>query len=80
LKSRGGKDLVENLLALHHECHNLGTDSVHLNVTLSELRGLIVPGHADPETYPLVLFNESVVTLNPEGQYVYIERKAHYGF
>jgi 5-methylcytosine-specific restriction endonuclease McrA len=31
LKSRGGKDTMSNLIAVHHGCHNLRTDSIHLN-------------------------------------------------
>ena len=80
LKSRGGKDTVDNLLALHHECHNLGTGSVRCNVALSELKGYIVPRHAEPSQYPLTLPNESIVTLTTLGTYEYIERKANYGF
>lgn len=73
LKSRGGKDVIENLLALHHECHNLGTNSVHLNVKVATENGWIVPTHANPEDVRVTLFGEMTVTLNPEGTYTYLE-------
>jgi len=80
LRSRGGKDTVDNLVALHHECHNLGTLSVHMNIKTATETGHIVPQHADPSEYPLTLPNESIVTLTKTGTYEYIERKANYGF
>ena len=36
LKSRGGKDEVSNLVGVCHPCHNLGTDSIHLNPTTDQ--------------------------------------------
>lgn len=79
LRSRGGKDSVENLVALHHKCHNLGTDSVHLNIKKSTELGLIVPRHAEPSEFPLMLPNGSIVTLTLEGNYNYLSRKEGYG-
>ena len=80
LRSRGGKDTIDNLVALHHKCHNLGTDSVHLNVRDATLTGFIVPRHADPSVYPLHLPNGSIVTLSTEGTYVYLVRKVQHGW
>jgi 5-methylcytosine-specific restriction endonuclease McrA len=80
LKSRGGKDAIENLIALHHECHNTGTNSVHLNVKLATENGYIVPQHADPAEYVMLLPNGSTVKLTLEGTYDYIERKEDYGW
>lgn len=79
LRSRGGKDSIENLIALHHECHNFGTHSVHLNIKKSTDSGHLVPRHAEPNEYPLTLPDGSIVTLNPNGSYDYIERKENYG-
>lgn len=69
LRSQGGKDAVENLLALHHACHNTGTKSVHLNPAMSMQSGHIVPRHAEPHEYELTLPNGDRVTLTPEGTY-----------
>lgn len=80
LRSRGGKDTVDNLVALHHECHNLGTNSVHLNIKKATERGLIVPTYANPETYPLTLANGITVTLTAEGKYLGAERQDMYGW
>jgi hypothetical protein len=40
LRSQGGKDVVQNFLALHHACHNMGTDAVHMNPANSIKNGL----------------------------------------
>ena len=73
LKSRGGKDTVENLLALHHECHNFGTDAVHFNVALAEKHGWIVSSYADPADVSVTLSDGSSVMLSKEGTYIYRE-------
>lgn len=74
LRSRGGKDEVQNFLALHHECHNLGTDSVHLNPSYATDKGYMVSSWEDPAECPVTLPDGSIVTLTPEGNYHYIER------
>jgi hypothetical protein len=75
LKSRGGQDEVANLVALHHSCHNLGTDSVHLNPTTASDKGLMVPSWQAPQDCPLTLPDGSIVTLTDDGEYHYLERK-----
>ena len=79
-KSRGGKDEVNNLIALHHECHNLGTSSVHMNIKKATETGHIVSRHAEPNNIPLHLPNGSTVTLTDEGEYYFIERIEGYGW
>jgi len=80
LKSRGGKDSVENLIALHHACHNMGKKAIHFYPEEAERTGHIVAGHADPLECPLTLANGSIVILTPEGNYHYLERKEDYGW
>lgn len=75
LKSRGGKDEVTNLLALHHSCHNFGTNSVHMRPADAEDRGLMVPSWQSPNECPLTLPDGSIVILTDEGEYNYLERK-----
>ena len=79
-KSRGGKDEINNLVALHHECHNLGTSSVHMNIKKSTASGHVVSRHAEPNNIPLHLPNGSIVTLTLDGEYHFIERKEGYGW
>ena len=67
LKSRGGKDSVSNLIWVHHSCHNLGTDSIHLKPALAQSKGWIVPSWADPEKYPFLKPNNSLVLLREDG-------------
>ena len=74
LKSRGGQDEIANLIALHHECHNLGTDSVHLNPRVAEHMGYMVGSWQDPTECPLTLPDGTIVILNPEGSYHYLGR------
>ena len=76
LKSRGGKDSPDNLVALHHECHNLGTDSVHLNIETNTILGFIVHSWDEPSGVSLTLPGGAIVTLTPEGTYQII-RKAY---
>ena len=79
-KSRGGKDEINNLIALHHECHNLGTFSVHMNIKKATESGHVVSRHAEPSDIPLRLPNGSSVTLTIDGQYDYLERQEGYGW
>jgi hypothetical protein len=72
LKSRGGKDTLDNLIALHHACHNLGNNSVHMNIKTATENGWIVPTRADPSEYPMLLNNGKYVTLTPEGLYIHV--------
>lgn len=81
LRSRGGKDSIENIIALHHECHNFGNNAVHFNIKKSTESGHIVPRHAEPSEYPLTLPDGSIVTLSSNGSYNYLERKENnYGW
>jgi hypothetical protein len=73
LKSRGGKDEVSNLIAVHHECHNLGTNSIHLNPKRATENGWIVPGWAEPSEFPLLMADGSKVLLDNEGNYEVIK-------
>jgi hypothetical protein len=73
LRSQGGKDVVQNFLALHHACHNMGTDAVHMNPANSIKNGFIVPSWADPDTTLVTLADGSSVILSSEGTYKYLE-------
>jgi hypothetical protein len=77
LRSAGGKDAVENFLALHHECHNLGTKSVHLNPKDSMEKGYIVSRYREPLACPLMLPDGSSVILTEEGTYLLIKEGEH---
>lgn len=76
LKSRGGKDVIENLVALHHGCHNLDTDSVHLNPSEAHDKGLMVGSWQNPHECPITLPSGSIVMLTKEGTYTFLERNA----
>ena len=79
LKSRGGKDTADNLVALHHHCHNLGTDSVHLNPGEATRRGLMVASWDDPANIPVTLDDESQVILSPNGTYLTVGTEDGWG-
>jgi hypothetical protein len=68
LRSQGGKDELANLMAVHHKCHNIGTDSIHLNVKKSIDNGWIVPSWADPCATPLRYQSSAIVVLSNDGQ------------
>ena len=73
LKSRGGKDSVANLMRVHHKCHNLGTNSIHMRPKVAIERGQICPSWAEPSEFPLTLSDESKVLLDNEGSYIYLK-------
>lgn len=73
LKSQGGKDEVCNLIAVHHKCHNLGTNSIHMRPKVAIERGQIVPSWASPAEFPLTLSDDSKVLLDNEGSYIYLK-------
>jgi HNH endonuclease len=67
LKSRGGKDSVSNLVWIHHECHNLGTHSVHLNPQMAEERGFMVGSWQDPHEVPIKSPDGNFYLLSDDG-------------
>jgi hypothetical protein len=73
LRSRGGRDELPNLVALHHHCHNLGTDSVHLNPRKATEDGFMVPTGHDPRAIPIRLRDGARVYLTDEGGYLMTE-------
>lgn len=76
LQSR--RDVITNVMALHHECHNLGKDAVHLNVEQAMDDGYIVSQAYDPAEIPLLLRGHTWTLLTPEGTYRYLtEERDH---
>jgi hypothetical protein len=73
LRSQGGLDQVCNLIAVHHECHNMSTNSIHLRPSVAKIKGWIVPSWANPADYPLHLPDGSIVRLTHEGTYQRME-------
>ena len=73
LKSRGGKDTPANLIRVHHECHNLGSDSIHANPAISEDRGHMVSSWKKPEETPFLRPDGSLVLLDNEGSIKVLE-------
>ena len=73
LKSRGGKDEPCNLIAVHHACHNLGTNSIHLKPAKATQLGQICPSWCEPDEYPLQLPDGRKVLLDNAGNYLEIE-------
>ena len=67
LKSRGGKDTVSNLVLVHHGCHNMKTDSIHLKPGVAEKLGYMVGSWQEPEEVPLIRADGSVVLLLNDG-------------
>lgn len=66
LRSQGGLDAVENLLAVCGYCH----EWVHAHPSVAQLNGWIVPRHADPAIRGVVLHDRRLVLLDPDGSYV----------
>ena len=55
LKSRGGKDTPSNLIYIHHSCHNMSTDSIHLNPAKAEQKGWMVASWQEPHLVPFLM-------------------------
>jgi hypothetical protein len=77
LKSRGGKDTAGNLIWVHHKCHNLGTDSIHLNPEWAEQHGYMVPSWQNPQEVPISLPSGGFALLLDDGTKKILEEKAH---
>lgn len=64
LRSHGRDDSLTNLVALHHSCHNLASDSVHLRPGPAYERGLLVRSWEDPAATPLIMRDGTSVLLS----------------
>jgi hypothetical protein len=69
LKSRGGKDSVSNLIAVHNSCHIQHKDSIHDNPEMSERMGFMCPSWVEPQHHPLTRADGSIVLLLDNGTY-----------
>ena len=67
LKSRGGKDTPSNLIKIHHGCHNLNTDSIHLNPAKAEAKGWLCPSWREPNEHPFVKPDGTIILLQNDG-------------
>lgn len=67
LKSRGGQDSVANLIWVHHECHNLGTNSIHANPSYSTDKGWMVGSWQEPSECPFVKPDGTIILLHEDG-------------
>lgn len=64
-RAQGGTNDLSNLVALHHECHNLNTPSVHSHPADAYRRGLLVHSGLDPTRVPLQRPDGSWALLGP---------------
>ena len=67
LRKHGGPDSPENIVALHHHCHNLGTASVHLKPSVGYDRGFLVHSWGEPTETPLTTASGATVSLHKDG-------------
>lgn len=67
LKSRGGQDTPSNLIKIHHGCHNLNTDSIHLNPAKAEAKGWLCPSWREPNEHPFVKPDGTIILLQDDG-------------
>jgi 5-methylcytosine-specific restriction endonuclease McrA len=67
LKSRGGKDTPSNLIYIHHGCHNLKTDSIHLNPERATQNGWMVESWKEPHEAPMLMPDGTYALLLDDG-------------
>lgn len=67
LRSRGGQDTPSNLIRIHHGCHNLRSDSIHLNPEKASQKGWMVGSWQDPTEVPFTRPDGSIVLLKDDG-------------
>jgi len=78
LRKHGGADTIENVLALHHDCHNIVPDSVHQEPQWSYDHGFLVIATGDPAATPVRLHGNKWVLLTADGKYQHLtEEEAH---
>ena len=65
LRSQGGQDHVENLLALHHGCHQI----IHSNPAISYRNGWMVKSTNNPAETPVVIAGVGLSLLTNEGRH-----------
>lgn len=73
LRSRGGGHTVSNLISVHHGCHNLNTDSIHLSPGNAQNKGWIVASWQEPEETPFAKPDGSHVLLHQDGSITIVE-------
>jgi hypothetical protein len=76
LRSRGGKNDLSNLVAVHHECHNLGTNSIHLNPAQATEDGFMVASWEHPADIPILYAGRDRVLLSDDGSVRHFGEKA----
>jgi hypothetical protein len=74
LKSRGGKDQVSNIIAVHNSCHIQHKESIHDNPEEAERMGFMCPSWLRPEDHPLIRPDGSIVLLLDDGSYKLLEK------
>ena len=74
LRSRGGGHTASNLIAVCHPCHNLASDSIHLNPAMAEQNGWMVGSWQEPHEVPMKRPDGSVVLLQKDGSVIFLER------
>lgn len=77
LRSQGGQDTIENLVLVHHKCHNLGSRSIHLNPGQAAARGFICRAGMEPAETPLRIHGGAHIRLNADGTTTTIEENTN---
>lgn len=68
MRSAGGRDCPENTVLAHHDCHNLGSNSIHLRPAAAYQAGLLVHSWDAPALVPVLL----------GGYWTYLTADGHY--
>ena len=78
LRSQGGADEPSNLMAVHHFCHNIGTNSIHFIGRPAYQNGWLVSAYDVPRKTFLLLPGKREVFLTEDGYYINMTEDIRY--
>jgi hypothetical protein len=73
LRRHGGSDSYANVIAVHPQCHNLGTRSIHLNPEQAYDNGWLVHSWDNPEDIPVTSRGGTTHLLTGDGDKIELE-------
>jgi 5-methylcytosine-specific restriction endonuclease McrA len=77
LRKHGGSDSYQNVIAVHPQCHNLGTHSIHLNPEKAYENGWLVHSWENPTDIPVTRRGGESALLTTDGEEITLQGEEH---